>query len=206
MVFSLVVIGHACTETGEPAAVSFSTVSQLLRSGVVDQPSGKQQKKDFGLWVSGRLRPEHEERPHGDGLAKSIIECYRDKLPRVQFMPGFAPGRRADIAPEPLDGRAQPDGGWSARMELHDALRQPDSHGARSAVRTRRTKRSRSGKSENHAYEGVGRFFEARPFSPEEVVDPYADLDPLSRAHHQAQDKKIAGEKFGDIPQLHVRV
>ena len=63
-------------------------------------------------------------------------------------------------------------------MELHDALRQPDSHGARSGVE--------DGKSENHAYEGVGRFFEARPFSPEEVVDPYADLDPLSRAHLQA--------------------
>ena len=42
------------------------------------------------------------------------------------------------------------------------------------------------GKSENHAYEGVARFFEARPFSAEEVVDPYADLDALSRAHHQA--------------------
>jgi hypothetical protein len=42
--------------------------------------------------------------------------------------------------------------------------------------------------------------------SPEEVVDLYADLDPLSRAHQQAQDKRVAGEKFGDIPQLYVRV
>lgn len=31
----------------------------------------------------------------GMGLAKSIIEVYQDKLPRVQFMPGSAPGRRA---------------------------------------------------------------------------------------------------------------
>ena len=29
------------------------------------------------------------------GLAKSIIEVYQDKNPRVQFLPGSAPGRRA---------------------------------------------------------------------------------------------------------------
>ena len=28
-----------------------------------------------------------------------------------------------------------------------------------------------------------------------EVVDPYQDLDPLSRAHHQAQDKRLEGGK-----------
>jgi hypothetical protein len=34
------------------------------------------------------------------------------------------------------------------------------------------------GDAENHAYEDVGRFFEARPHAPRaDAVDPYSDLD-----------------------------
>lgn len=46
------------------------------------------------------------------------------------------------------------------------------------------------GRSENHAYEDVGRFFEARPHTPSTpAIDPYQGLDPMSRAHHQARDR-----------------
>ena len=85
--------------------------------------------------------------------------------------------------------------GWSCTTRCADLIRTVPE-----VPWDEKDKEVEDGKSENHTYEGVGRFFEARPFSPEEVVDLYADLDPLSRAHHQAQDKKIAGEKFGDIP------
>lgn len=44
--------------------------------------------------------------------------------------------------------------------------------------------------SENHCYEGVGRFFEARPHHPVlPTPDPDEHLDPISRAHHKAMDR-----------------
>lgn len=43
----------------------------------------------------------------------------------------------------------------------------------------------------HNCYEGVGRFFEARPFVPAPApFDPYEGLDPISRAHHEALEKK----------------
>jgi len=54
--------------------------------------------------------------------------------------------------------------------------------------------------SENHAYEDVGRFFEARPIGPELLpADPYAHLDPISAAHHRAQDKKEASSRSSSL-------
>lgn len=54
--------------------------------------------------------------------------------------------------------------------------------------------------SENHAYEDGGRFFEARPHSPApQEEDPYKDLDPVSRAHHQALDKRFGHGKPGRL-------
>jgi hypothetical protein len=52
-------------------------------------------------------------------------------------------------------------------------------------------------KSENHAYEDVGRFFEARPHAPRtEIVDPLAHLsdDPVSKRHQEQMAKKHAGK------------
>lgn len=43
-------------------------------------------------------------------------------------------------------------------------------------------------RAESHAYESVGRFFEARPITPPRIIpDELRDLDPVSRAHHEAQ-------------------
>lgn len=47
--------------------------------------------------------------------------------------------------------------------------------------------------SESHAYEGTGRFFEARPVAGARVqVDPYQKLDPLSRRYWQEEDRAEA--------------
>jgi hypothetical protein len=54
--------------------------------------------------------------------------------------------------------------------------------------------------SENHAYEDGGRFFEARPHSPPvQEDDPYKDLDPVSRAHQKAMDKRFNAGKPGRL-------
>jgi hypothetical protein len=51
--------------------------------------------------------------------------------------------------------------------------------------------------SENHAYEGVGRFFEARPFRFVQKVDDDLDkLDSLSREHHKAVSRQDAPGGF----------
>jgi hypothetical protein len=50
-------------------------------------------------------------------------------------------------------------------------------------------------KSENHAYEDVGRFFEARPHAPRtEAIDPLSHLndDPISKRHQEEIAKKHA--------------
>ena len=50
-----------------------------------------------------------------------------------------------------------------------------------------------------------GRFFEARPHAPRTpVVDPYEKLDPISRAHHEALERKINPDG-GGIPQLYAK-
>lgn len=48
-------------------------------------------------------------------------------------------------------------------------------------------------RSENHCYEDMGRFFEARPHVPAAPkVDEYKHLDPMSRRYWQAEDAKQA--------------
>ena len=140
------------------------------------------------------------------GLAKSIIEVYEAKNPRVQFLPGSGtsaarmshPNRWMDALTPMADGLP----GWSCTTRCADLIRTVPE-----VPWDEKDPEVEDGKSENHAYEGVGRFFEARPFAPRaEVVDPYQDLDPLSRAHHQAQDKRLEGGKFGDVPQLYVKM
>ncbi len=138
------------------------------------------------------------------GLAKSIIEVFQDAMPRVQFLSGAA-GRQARLSrPQRwLDAIAPaPDGlpWWSCTTRCQDLIRtvpevpwdddDPDVEDE---------------DSENHAYEGVGRFFEARPHAPRTaLIDPYANLDALSRAHHQALDESVKGGS--DIPQLYVHL
>lgn len=54
--------------------------------------------------------------------------------------------------------------------------------------------------SENHAYEDTGRFFEARPHAPAlPPDDPYEHLDPVSRAHHKALDKRFGNGTSGRL-------
>jgi hypothetical protein len=40
---------------------------------------------------------------------------------------------------------------------------------------------------------------------PKAVEDLYTDRDPLSRAHHQARDKKVEGGPYGEVPTLFVK-
>lgn len=137
------------------------------------------------------------------GLAKSIIEVYQDAMPRVQFLAG-AKGRGARLSrPQRwLDALSTaPDGlpWWSCTTRCEHLIRtvpevpwdedDPDVE---------------DGESENHCYEDVGRFFEARPHTPRaDSVDPYAHLDPIAKAHHKALDEQL-NPAGGDIPQLYV--
>ena len=143
----------------------------------------------------GRLRPEHEERPHGDGAreehhrglpgqaaARAVHAGLRTRAARIS-----RPNRWTDALSPMADGLP----GWSCTTRCDNLIRTVPE-----VPWDEKDKEVEDGKSENHAYEGVGRFFEARPFAPRaEVVDPYQDLDPLSRAHHQAQDKRLEGGK-----------
>lgn len=55
-------------------------------------------------------------------------------------------------------------------------------------------------RSENHCYEDVGRFFEARPHAPAlPPPDPYEHLDPVSRAHHKALDQRFGNGTPGRL-------
>lgn len=52
----------------------------------------------------------------------------------------------------------------------------------------------------HNCYEDVGRFFEARPHAPSTPPpDPYAHLDSVSRAHHEALDKAVARNEGGSL-------
>jgi hypothetical protein len=55
--------------------------------------------------------------------------------------------------------------------------------------------------SENHSYESIGRFFEARPVNPKAVA--YAELDEISASHHRALDRKLDPDAGSDIPTLY---
>jgi hypothetical protein len=126
------------------------------------------------------------------GRSKSIAEVYDDELGiplKIHLTPGAA-GRGARVS-RPNRWLAAlsvaPDGlpWWSVTTACPDLIRtvpevpwdelDPDVEDDRS---------------ENHCFEGVGRYFEARPHAPvAKPDDPLAALDPLSRRHHQARDK-----------------
>lgn len=49
---------------------------------------------------------------------------------------------------------------------------------------------------EQHCYEGIGRYFESRPHAPRvKAKDPYAHLDPASRAEWTQLDASLAAQK-----------
>ncbi len=138
------------------------------------------------------------------GLAKTIIEVFQDAMPRVQFLAGA--GGRASRVSRPnrwQDALAlAPDGlpWWSCTTACSDLIRTVPE-----VPWDEKDKDVEDEDSENHAYEGVGRFFEARPHAPRTaLIDPYANLDALSRAHHQALDESVKGGS--DIPQLYVHL
>jgi hypothetical protein len=120
------------------------------------------------------------------GRAKSIAEVYQDTMPRVQFMRGAAGrGARMSRPNRWMDALSlAPDGfpWWGVTAACPDLIRtvpevpwdQDDPDVEDDA-------------SENHAYEDVGRFFEARPHAPRvPPPDPFAHLDPISAQHQRA--------------------
>jgi hypothetical protein len=132
------------------------------------------------------------------GLAKSIIEVYQDETQhKVQFLAG-ASGRPARMSRPNrwMDALSTaPDGfpWWACTTACSDLIRtvpevpweQIDGH--RGEVEDE--------KSENHGYEDVGRFFEARPHAPRAAApDPLAHLndDPISKAHHLEQERRTS--------------
>lgn len=119
------------------------------------------------------------------GLSKSIAEVYGDHLNAMcQLRPGAAgrsarvsrPQRWLDALQTAADGLPF----WTVTTACPDLIRtvpeipwDPEDPDVEDEL------------AESHAYEDVGRFFEARPFIPrQEAVDPYEGLDPISRAHH----------------------
>jgi hypothetical protein len=124
------------------------------------------------------------------GLAKSIAEVYMDILPRVQIQKGAA-GRGARLSRPNrwLDALSiAPDGlpWWSVTTACPDLIRTvPEIPWDQDDPEVE------DDDSENHAYEDVGRFFEARPHAPRTPPpDPLAHLDPISHAHQTAMAKK----------------
>jgi hypothetical protein len=135
-----------------------------------------------------------------NGLAKSIIEVYQDETQhKVQFLQG-AGGRSARMSRPNrwMDALSiAPDGfpWWACTTGCPHLIRTvpevpwEEVDGHRGEVEDE--------KSENHAYEDVGRFFEARPHAPRtEIVDPLAHLsdDPVSKRHQEQMAKKHAGK------------
>lgn len=141
------------------------------------------------------------------GLAKSIIEVYGDVLTGIVLADGrkvnvqlvAGAGGRSARQSRPnrwLDALGvAPDGFpyWSVTTAcphlirtVPEVPRDPDDPDVELDA------------SENHAYESVGRFFEARPHSPR--VAPVSDLthlDDLSRRHQEALARTIEAPKFG---------
>ncbi len=127
------------------------------------------------------------------GLAKSIAEVYEDEVGRplnILLVPGAA-GRSARMSrPQRWLSAlaAAPDGlpWWSATTACPNLIRTvPEIPWDEDDPQVE------DDRSENHAYEDTGRFFEARPHAPiVERDDPYASLDPLSRAHHHQREQR----------------
>jgi hypothetical protein len=140
------------------------------------------------------------------GLAKTIIEVYQDAMPRVQFLAGAAGRQARALAAEPLAGRAR----GRARRRRGGAARRraPISFAPCPRCRgTRRTPTSRTTPARTTRTRTSGRFFEARPHAPRpETMDPYKDLDPMSRAHQHALDQALdPKDKDSSIARRHTR-
>ncbi len=132
------------------------------------------------------------------GLAKSIAEVYEDELgaPLDIILMKGAGGRSARVS-RPQRWKAAlataPDGlpWWSVTTACPELIRTVPE-----VPWDEKDPEVEDDKSENHAYEDTGRFFEARPHAPiVERDNPYAHLDPLSRAHHQAVDQRFSGKQ-----------
>jgi hypothetical protein len=132
------------------------------------------------------------------GIAKSIAEVYDDELLRpLQITPlKGAGGRPARMS--------RPNRWLAALATAPDGLPWHSITAAcPNAIRTvpeipwdEEDPEVEDDRSENHCYEGMGRFFEARPHAPTlPPPDPYEDLDPVSRAHHKAMDARFGGGK-----------
>lgn len=135
------------------------------------------------------------------GLAKSIAEVYADILGplAVAIMPG-AKGRGARVS-RPNRWRAAlsvaPDGlpHWSCTSACANLIRTlPDVPWDPDDLEVE------DDDSENHAYEALGRFFEARPHAPKIDRDAakrkadLAKLDPLSRREAERVEKVYSGK------------
>lgn len=133
------------------------------------------------------------------GLAKSILEVYQDGTKhKVQFLQG-AGGRSARMSRPNrwMDALSTaPDGfpWWTCTTACPDLIRTvpevpwEEVDGHRGEVEDER--------SENHAYEDTGRFFEARPHAARtQDADPFVHLtdDPISKAHQEQMAAKHTG-------------
>jgi len=125
------------------------------------------------------------------GLAKSIIEVYQEEThQKVQFLSGAGgrsarmsrPGRWMDALSTSPDGLPN----WSVTAACPDLIRTvPEVPWDEDDPQVE------DDDSENHAYEDVGRFFEARPHAPRQAPpDPLEKLDPISKAHHEARARR----------------
>jgi hypothetical protein len=117
------------------------------------------------------------------GLAKSIAEVYMDILPNIIIKPGAA-GRPARMSRPNRWLTAlstAPDGfpWWTVTTACPNLIRTvPDVPWDDDDPEVE------DDASENHCYEDMGRFFEARPHQPAtKEPEAYPDLDPLSRQH-----------------------
>jgi hypothetical protein len=126
------------------------------------------------------------------GISQSIAEVYELELGRIGVicMKGAAgrgarvtrPQRWLDVLADGLDGLPQ----WSVTVACPDLIRTVPE-----VPWDEEDPEVEDDESENHAYEDTGRFFEARPAPPRiAAVDPFAGLDPISKAHQELLAKR----------------
>jgi hypothetical protein len=127
------------------------------------------------------------------GLAKSIIEVYNDACQnRVQFLEGAAgrsarmsrPNRWMDALSTAPDGLPW----WSCTTACPHLIRTVPE-----VPWDEEDPEVEDDAAENHAYEDMGRFFEARPHMPRtQQPDPFDHLkdDPISKAHQEMLAKR----------------
>jgi hypothetical protein len=134
------------------------------------------------------------------GLAKSIAEVYFDHLRDLTALKKGAAGRPARLSRPNrwLDALSTaPDG-----LPWH-TLTTACPHAIRTVPEVpwdEDDPEVEDDESENHAYEDIGRFFEARPHHRAlPPADPLAHLDPLSAAHHRAREQQAAGTRQGGV-------